>query len=488
MSIKYQMAASAFWMITGSVLNVISSIVVFVALSRLLSPEQLGIVTFAMIFIEFSHILVTAGIPDSLIQRKSWDDDVASTAFWTSLLISVTVSLILVVIGSLYSDGWDNDDFGEVLGALSILLLIQSASTVHTAKLRREFRYKVIALRGLVANVIAGFIGVALAYLGYGVWALVVSSFVSSGTKSVMLWALSGWRPRFTFSWAHVQSFGSLSVHLLGTELIGKANAQVPSLLIGFVLGPAALAQYRIGVRALDMIISLVIRPIQSTALSAFSQLAGNGGDLSTAFRRVTGICGFLACPIFFGAAAVGPDFVRIVFGPNWTEGGKVMVVNGLMVGPFVLLYFFIPALTAMHKGNLVFRESTIILIGNFLVSALTVNFGPMAVAAGLVARNHFTAPHSLRVLQLGAGIDVWGAMRSVLPSYLAGLTMAIALVVFRYSIMSEYSAIVRLCILVLIGPLIYFGTMFIFAKKSLSTQLNELRPLLVKISILNRL
>src|SRR3546814_1941574 len=80
MTIKQKLAVSGAWSIVAAVFNNLSTIIIFVALARLLTPEQFGIVAYATVFVELSRTLVQGGIPDALIQRSEWDDSLASTA------------------------------------------------------------------------------------------------------------------------------------------------------------------------------------------------------------------------------------------------------------------------------------------------------------------------------------------------------------------------------------------------------------------------
>src|SRR3546814_2400568 len=97
----------------------------------------------------------------------------------------------------------------------------------------------------------------------------------------------------------------SSDLHQLGSQLLGQANAQVAPLFIGAFLGPAAIAQYRIGSRALDMMISMVIKPLQSAALTAFAQVHHKSGQVGPAYLRVTRTCALVSCPVSIGRAHV---------------------------------------------------------------------------------------------------------------------------------------------------------------------------------------
>ena len=144
MSIKANFAKSGMWMVTGAIFNNLSSTAIFIVLARLLTPVQFGIVAFATIFIDLSRVLVVAGIPDALIQRKEWDDKVASSAFWTNIAIASLICALIGGIATPISYFVYDATFALVLLALSLALFVEAITAVHTAKLRRDFRYKAI--------------------------------------------------------------------------------------------------------------------------------------------------------------------------------------------------------------------------------------------------------------------------------------------------------------------------------------------------------
>src|SRR3546814_3203705 len=109
MTIKQKLAVSGAWSIVAAVFNNLSTIIIFVALARLLTPEQFGIVAYATVFVELSRTLVQGGIPDALIQRSEWDDSLASTAFWTNLAIGgLLCALLIAVAGPLAGAAYDS--------------------------------------------------------------------------------------------------------------------------------------------------------------------------------------------------------------------------------------------------------------------------------------------------------------------------------------------------------------------------------------------
>jgi len=470
-------------MIGQAVFNNLSSMVVFIALARLLTPQQFGIVAFATIFIDLGRVIVAAGIPDALIQRVEWDDDVASTAFWTNLSIGLALCAILSLVGAPLAASLYDPTFSLVLAALSLSLLIDGSTAVHGAKLRREFRYKTLAARGMLANTISGIAGVALAYAGWGVWALVASRLFAASIGAVLIWTSTKWRPRLTFAASHVRGFLAFSLHLLGTQLLAVSNSQIVGLVIGAVLGPAALAQYRVGTRALNMLVSMVITPLQSAATSAFSRMQDTEGRIGAAYFRLTRTCSLVACPVFLGAAAVGPDFVHLVFGKQWGTAGQIMAINGLVVGPVVIMYFFTPALASMGKSALALQSGIAASAGNLIAASIAAPFGVLAVTAAQTLRAYITLPFSLRLLKRGLSIGPVAMIKTIMPALTAAAIMAAILAILQRTVLLEMSPLERILIMVAVGVPLYFVGLFVIDRRTIADSAREFAPLLGRLT-----
>jgi len=479
MSIKANFAKSGMWMVASAVFNNLSSMLIFIALARLLTPVEFGIVAFATIFIEVSRVLVVAGIPDALIQRKDWNDEIASSAFWLNIGISLAICLAICLVAAPLSYFGYDETFALVLVALSAALLIEALTTVHTAKLRREFRYKAIASRNMAANVLGGMIGIVLAALGWGVWALVLSRLLSASLTSIILWHTSGWKPRFYFRWGHVRGLQAISGHLLGNQLIGQANAQVAGLIIGSAIGPAALAQFRVGTRILSLMSQLLITPLQAAAMSAFSRLDAEGRSVAPAYVRVTRSCALLACPMFLGASAVAPDAIQVLFGKQWHQAGFVMAINGLAVGPSVIMYFFTPALASAGRSALSFRHFIVAFFVNIGVAIVAIPFGLFAIASGKTMESHLTLPYGLKLLRRGISLSLSDIFKAVGPSYIAALLMAAILMVLSHFALQSLQPVTRLFFMIPLGAILYLATLGIFARPYLLSNIEELRVLL---------
>lgn len=478
MSLKKQLTTSSIWTVAASLLNNLSSFVVFVVLARLLAPGEFGIVAFATVFIEIGRTLVVAGISDALVQRAEWDQAVASTAFWLNLAAGVVIALLLALAGAGIGAA-GGGTFAAVLSVLALSLVLEGATAVHVAKLRRDFRYKQLATRGMIGRLASGAIGVALAYAGWGVWALVWSGLLGSLFYSAVIWQVSDFHPQRTFSRDHARAMMPFAAGQLGTQLLSQGNAQAGALVIGALLGPAAIAQFRVGQRALGIIVSLVISPLQQTALSAFSRLQGREDGIGPAYLRLTRACALVSCPTLFGLAAVAPDFVALVFGPQWHIAGSVMIALCLFAGPATLNYFQNPALSAAGRSDLSFWATLSGFVGNLLSALITIPFGVIWVAAGQTARAHLTLPINLHFVRRGIGVPWQDALGNIAAPYLCAAAMFAGVTLLRIEALSAFATTSRLALCVVAGGVLYVGFLLVFARGFLRANWAELRPLL---------
>lgn len=477
MSIKRKFAYGSAWLFGGNLFNQLASFAILVVLARLLTPTQFGVVAFALVFIDLSAVIVRAGTSDALVQRQEYDEDFASTAFWVNLAIACVFGLFCsAVVGPILgTSGYPGIE--PVLAALSVTLVIDAVGVAMTAHLRRHFAFRQISSREIAANVLGGILGIAAAALGWGVWALVVQRLVASSTRCVTSWYLVSWRPRPIIRRKYVRELWAFSLHMTGAQLMSTLNVNLIPLILGFTSGPAALAIFRTGARGLRLVTSIAIAPIQQAALSAFSRV--NPKSVANSYLRTTQMTALLACPAFIGAAAIAQDFVRVSFGPQWTESGPVMALLALMVGASAVNYFLPSALTAVGQTKRVFHFTTLTVVGNAVFTVISLPFGLAAIAGSQTARAYVGAIFALRFLEKGVGVRAMDVVRGVGLPLAGSAVMGIVLVLARTLLFADMSPALRIMISIPLGAFVYGLFMLLVARKFVNQQLAELQPLL---------
>jgi O-antigen/teichoic acid export membrane protein len=478
MSIKRNFAVSSVWSVAGNAGNNLVGFAIFVILARLLEPQAIGLVAFALIFIEIGRIVVFGGLPEALIQRADWDENVASTCFTANLFAAVSFfalvgGIVAPILSAIYQPS-----FGPVLTSLSAIYIIDAGRAIHEAKLRREFRYKSLAFRASIANILSGGIGIGFALADYQVWALVIQRLCSAVLLTLLTWRAAQWRPRFVLSKPILQELSDFIIHLTPARILAVLTTKTVELVSGLVLGPSALAFYRVGSRGLEAIAQLSVSPIQQTALSAFSRLT-TPQAIGEAYFRITRVCAAIGCPVFFGAASVAPDLVVLVFGAQWEPSGIIMAVLALAFGPQSLGYFIQPALIAAGRPRTLLIASLVAAIATLVAALSTVWWGVLTIAVGNTVQQYLAIPFRLQLMSRALGMSQRRFLVGIAPWFVCALVMAATIMAVRFAWLVEMPLVCRFSISVVIGAVLYPVLTCLTARKQIGELVADILPLL---------
>jgi O-antigen/teichoic acid export membrane protein len=309
MSLKKSFGKSTLWMSAAASGNSLISFVIFIILSRLLAPEEIGLVAFALIVVELGKILVNAGLPQAIVRYPEWDERYAATCFYLNLLLAALVTLLVFFVAAPVIAYYYDARAELLVQVLSIVFLLEGVKAVHEGKLKREFNFRAIALRTVVGSLLAGLVGVFLAFQGYGVWALVWQQLLNQLVVTLVTLNSARWLPGLQFSVADARALLAFSTPLTLAQMISNFASKIYEMLVGLLLGPAALGFFRVGGRALFILQEIVLKPFEQTLLPALARMTERE-QRAQGTLRVMRMSAYFTFPIFFGAAALGPEFI----------------------------------------------------------------------------------------------------------------------------------------------------------------------------------
>jgi O-antigen/teichoic acid export membrane protein len=456
MSLKSNFGKSTFWMSTAASGNSFISFMIFIILSRLLAPEEIGLVAFALIVVELGKVIVNAGLAQAIVRHPVWDESYAATCFYLNLVLAALVTaLVFFVVAPVVAHYYDTR--AELLvQVLSVIFFLEGAKAVHEGKLKREFNFRAIAVRTVVASLLSGIAGVLLAIQGYGVWALVVQQLLNQVLITLITWKSARWMPGWHYSFIHTRSMLSFSTPLMLAQLISNLANKVYEILIGLLIGPAALGFFRVGGRVLFIMQEIVIKPFEQALLPALARL--NEQDArAQATLRVMRISAYFTFPIFFGAAAVGPEFVHLAFTEKWAQSGQVMTMLALGIAPMVISAQVNSALTCSGYTQHVMVLAGIAFVLNCLLGFLLVPFGIVVAAAGFSLRTYLSIFFNMLFFKKLFHIGITQQLRIIAPTFSAALAMFAVVQLTKFVLPLEWAPGPRLLFLAAEGGVIYF-------------------------------
>jgi len=473
MNIKAQLGKSTAWMSLAASGNSAISFVIFIVLSRLLSPAEIGLVAFALIIVELGKIIVNGGFSQAVVQKAEWDNQYASTCFYLNLFFSIAVALIVVLIVAPLVARYYQAEAGTILYVFSIMFFLEGTKAVHEGKLKREFAFKIIALRTVLAGLIPGAIGIFLAYRGYGVWALVAQQLLNQLIVTVLTLFTAKWMPSLTFSKSFARQILGFSSPLMLAQFIGNASSKIFELMIGIMIGPAALGFYRVGGRALYILQDVLLKPFEHTALSALARVDGKVNQGNAAVRMIR-MGSFIIFPLFFGAAAIAPQFIVFAFGVKWELSGVIMTILSFGIAPFVIGLHINAALTASGHSKMVMTISMVSFAINCCLGLIFVPYGLVIAAWAFSIRGFIINCMGIFWFKKAFNVPISHIPKAVAPSFIASLLMFAAIYFATPLLADKIPALLNLALLCLLGGFIYVFVMLVIFRSATRVIFNE--------------
>ena len=207
--------------------------IVSIVLARLLSPQDYGLISLITIFLAVSTVFIQSGFGTALIQKKDADNIDFSTVFYFNIMISLIFYFLLYIISPYIAKFYNEPSLTKIVRVMSMSLIISAVNNVQHAYVSKTMQFKRFFYSTLVGTILSGFVGVGMAYMGFGMWAIVAQQLSNTLIDTIVLWFTVKWRPQLVFSIERLKSLFSFGWKLLLSGLIDTLYNNIHGLLIG---------------------------------------------------------------------------------------------------------------------------------------------------------------------------------------------------------------------------------------------------------------
>lgn len=364
----------------------IVSFVVEIILARLLCPEDYGTVALVMVFISILQTFVDSGFGNALIQKKDADDVDFSTVFYFNIASCILLYLIMFVAAPFIAKFYEIPQLTPIVRVISLKLIIAGVRNVQQAYVSKQMMFKKFFYATAAGTIGAAIVGIAMAYMGFGVWALVAQQLLNLLLSTITLWVSVKWRPKLLFSFQRLKGLLSYGWKLLAVSLINNLYNEGRQLVIGKVYTPGDLALYNRGRKFPDLFVKNINTSIDSVLFPALSNAQDNKEAVKAMTRRAIRISSYIMAPFMVGLALVAKPLVTLLLTEKWIECVPFMQV-------FCMAFLIRPissanlnAMKAMGRSDLFLKIDIIKIIIGIILLIITISFGPLAVAYGFLA------------------------------------------------------------------------------------------------------
>lgn len=287
-------------------------------MARLLGPKEYGIIGLTSVFLAISATFINSGFVSALVRKKDTTKDDYDTVFIFNMVISLFFFVLILIIAPYAADFYNEPILCPVLRVLALLLIINGLCAVQSTILTKDIDFKKKAKISVTQNIVSGIIGIIFAYLGYGVWALVIQALTSAAIQTTMLWTKTRWYPSFNFSLSSFKELFGYGSKMLASGLINVTYNQIYPIVIGKYFSPTTLGHYSRARHWSGLFSSNLTGILSGVAFPALAKIQDEEERLQSVYRRMIKTSCFVIFPSMFGMSAVAKPLVYVVIGEKW--------------------------------------------------------------------------------------------------------------------------------------------------------------------------
>lgn len=338
MNTKKELLSGIYYTGIAKYIGIVISLLVSGILARLITPEEFGIVAIATIIISFFSIFSDLGIAPAIIQSKDLTSKDHNHIFSFTIWLGIGMSILFFLSSWLISWFYKSSTLLIICQILSINLFFAAANIVPNALLYKEKEFKFIAYRSLTIQIIGGGIAIVAAFMGAGLYALIINPIFSS----ILIFIISyRKKPQFFFlncELKSVQKIFNYSAYQFMFNIINYFSRNLDKLLIGKYMNMNQLGYYEKSYRLMMLPLQNITHVISPVMHPIFSDFQNDLYKLSTSYEKIIRILAFIGFPLSVLLWFNAREITLIIFGEQWQPSVLVFQILSLSVGIQIIL------------------------------------------------------------------------------------------------------------------------------------------------------
>lgn len=372
-SIKNDITKGVFWIAIAKYSGIVVQLLISAILARLISPAAFGTITVAMVVLHFLNIFADIGIGAAVVQFKQLTKSHLDSLFTLNIYIGIGLAAILYLSSGHISSYYGDSTLIHVCQLTSLVILFNSLNVVPNALMRKDKRFRTIALRTLFFQVLSGGIAVWGAFHDWGIYALLVAPVLTAIGVFVVNYYNYPLHAVARIEKEAVNTVASYSVFQFAFAFCNYFSRNLDKLIIGKFFNLTQLGYYdksyhlmQLPLQNLTFVIEPVLHPVLST-------LQDNKHELAEKNRKLAVLISYISFPIGLMLYFCGGELIRIIYGSQWDAAIPVFKILALSLPLQMILSISGAIYQAAGRTNHMFYNgilNTSVTVAGFLAAA----------------------------------------------------------------------------------------------------------------------
>lgn len=473
-NLKNQIMSGMVWKFAERFVAQGVSFAVSLVLARLLMPDDYGVISIINIFISIADVLLTSGLNTALIQKQDAEEIDFSTIFYCNLFMGVVLYLILFVSAPFMAKMYKMPILTMTVRVFAIRLPISAFQSIQTAYISRKMEFKKFFFSTIIGTLVSAVVGIAMAFYGFGVWALVAQYLTNTVIDTMVLFLTVRWYPKLEFSWGRAKPLIQYGSRVMLTDLIGTVFNNLGDFIVGAKYTSADLAYYTKGKQLPNLLKTNISTSLISVLFPGMSIVNDDFSKIKEISRKSIRTLTYIIFPIMVGMIIVAEPLTIVLYTKKW-----------IAIVPFVWIVciealFSVPGTIALQsikaagRSDLMLKSEFIkkpILLVSILVA---LRFGVIAVALTLPINTLIELIINGILAERTIGYKLAEIIMDCLPATV--LSCVMGCVVYGASFLPVSNVYVVLCVQVMCGMIAYVIASHISRNKEFKMLINVIK------------
>lgn len=302
-------------------------------LARLITPEEMGILGLTAIFFAIANQLATSGFGAALVRKTDRTEDDCCTMFWFNLSMSFMLGLILFLLAPWFVVFFKQPELLYLTRVSAVLLFLNSSASVHWSLYQARRDFKIPAIINTITAIAGMPVCLTLAWMGWGVWALMWQSIFTALLSLGLVWYLSPWRPSFRISrnsFRYLFGFGS---KLAFSGILHVFYQNIRGLIIGKFYTPERLGLYNRGDHLANVVPHTLSGILSSVTYPILASIQQDDNRLCNAYRKYIKAASLIIAFFTFALISMAQPAVELFYGKTWVPCAIFLQIIALAGG-----------------------------------------------------------------------------------------------------------------------------------------------------------
>jgi len=433
--------------------SLIITFLIQILLARILAPSDFGLAAILTVFVSLSAIFVSGGLSNALIQKKDADELDFSTIFWINLGVSSILYLILFASAPMISEFLGYSKLTLMLRVLSLTLLISAVNAIQTAYISKNMMFRFYFYSTLSGKIASGIVGVTIAFIGGGAWALIGQALSMQFFETVVLWNKAKWRPHKKFSLERARDLYSFAWKVMLMTFIEAIRDQLRNLLIGKKYSSEALAYYDKGFLFPTNIVTNISSSLTAVMFPVLSNSQDNKDKALALCRSWVSIFAYSVFPVLVGLIMTANQLVSVILTEKWLPAVPYLQLACVAYIAWIIEVPIRETLKSLGYATAILNMQVIKTIVALIVLLMVMNYGVMAIAISGVGLGLFNIVVSIYVGSKLFQYNIRSLLFDTLPTIALNILMGCSVYVVSQLTFSDRNLLI---IQIFTGVIVY--------------------------------